>query len=242
MIGFAVRAVGFDAAAPETSMVGDALALFARWSRGAFRPDLALLPPLLLPGPASRFAALGGMTRLGGPSLAALAVPPGAGRTLRLLLVAKGPFHPHCWRLPAEQGGSYALLPAGASAGIAAHELGHLLLGWSDAPWAGRHCLMGSGARGTPPAAPRASLRLQAGWDTQLTADAATTAGQLGVVRHGPILMERRDTMLLVWPHEAAPTEIELSEDDLDRPLLALLALLAPAPVGSRSRVEGSLR
>ena len=239
MTGFAVRAVGFDAKPPQTGMVDQALALFALWSRGVFYPTVEMLPPLLLPGPASRFAALGGMTRLGGPSLAAQAVPPGAGRTVRLLLVADGPFHPHCWRLPPEQGGSYALLPTSASAGIAAHELGHLLLGWSDAPWAGRYCLMGSGARSTPPAPPRASLRLEAGWDTQLTADAATTAGQLGVARHGSMLIERRDTMLLAWPDEAAPTEVELSEADLDRPLLALLA---PAPVGSRSRVEGSLR
>jgi len=237
--GFAVRAVGFDAKPPQTGMVDQALALFAVWSRGGFQPYVEALPPLQLPGPAARFAALGGMTRLGGPALAALAAPPGTRRGLRLLLVADGPFHPHCWRLSPEQGGSYALLPGSASAGIAAHELGHLLLGWSDAPWAGRHCLMGSGARSTPPAAPRASLRLEAGWDAQLTADATTAAGQLGVARHGSMLIERRDTMLLVWPHEAAPTEIKLRAADLDRPLLALLA---PAPVGSRSRVEGSLR
>lgn len=212
---------------PETAMVEQACALFRHWSDGAFAIAAEMLPPLCVDEPASRFSALGGMTALGGPRLAgqaaarlhhAAASAPHPRSTL--LLVARGAFHSHCWRVPAEAGGArYALVPNDAPALTVAHELGHLLLGWADAPGVGAHCLMGAG---TGP--PGAWLRVAAGWAVRRAVTSATTARQIGIGAWNGLLLERRDDVLLAWSAADRVRAIRLAPQDHDRPVLALLA------------------
>jgi hypothetical protein len=256
----AVVPVAFGAeAAPATGMVDAACALFAGWSSGGLHVAVATWPALLVAEPAALFTALGGMTALGGPLLAARAAawvaehqrPPhpvplpqgergpcvgcrqcvpsplaGEGQgegalSTRLMLVARGAFHPHCWRIPmAAGGGRYALLPEDAPALTAAHELGHLLLGWADAPGAGAHCLMGAG---TGP--PGAWLRLAAGWQAPHAITPATTP--CGLENGGAwagLVIERQGDTLLAWSAADRVREIRLAPGDHDRPILALLA------------------
>lgn len=205
-----------DGPEPGIGLVHEAAALLAGWSGGRCLVEVIAAPPLAVAEPAGHFAALGGMTRLGGPLLAARAEA-----LAPLVLVGAGPFHPHCWRRPVEAGGgAYALLPEGAPALTAAHELGHLLLGWHDAPSAGPHCLMGNGQ-----APPGAWLRVQAGWaETSPVAPTTTPRGLHGIGRWGGVLVECRDRQLLAWRGPGQVTALALAEEDLDRPVLALLA------------------
>ncbi len=205
-----------DGPVPSTAMVGEAAALLAGWSGQRCLVEVTVAPPLAVAEPAFHFAALGGMTRLGGPALAARAE-----NAAPLVLVAAGPFHPHCWRRPVEAGGgAYAMLPASAPALTAAHELGHLLLGWHDSPGAGAHCLMGGGQ-----APPGAWLRVEAGWaEARPIPPTATPRGLDGIGLWGGVLVERLDLHLLAWRGPGQVTALALAEEDLDRPVLALLA------------------
>jgi hypothetical protein len=117
--------------------------------------------------------------------------PPGAG------------IAPHAWRF---RGGGfwvggrtwlrrYAFVPADAATGVLAHELGHLLFGWSDhdrASGLGADCLMGTGAAGDNPARPCAPSRVGAGWVRAVPATRSMRVADLegGVVRTGDRLVE----------------------------------------------------
>jgi hypothetical protein len=228
--------VGFaQAAPPATAMVDAACDLFAGWSGGRLRPAVTTLPPLALSEPASIFTALGGMTALGGPLLAARASAHAEARAVGrdpLVLVARGAFHPHCWRAPVPAGGArYALLPENAPALTAAHELGHLLLGWRDAPGAGAHCLMGAGN-----GAPGAWLRVAGGWDTpHAIGPHATPSALHGIGSWGGLLVERRGAELLAWHAADRVCAIPLAPGDEARPILALLAAQGVHPVPPES-------
>ena len=113
-------------------------------------------------------------------------------------------FAPHAWRL---RGGGfwlggrqwirrYALVPDDSPLGTVAHELGHLLFGWSDHELrsrVGADCLMGTGALAHRPAAPCAPCRIQAGWVEPVAATRDTVVSDLAdgrVIRSGDRLIE----------------------------------------------------
>jgi M6 family metalloprotease-like protein len=154
---------------------------------------------------------------------------------------------PHTWRVPGggmHLGGRrwcrrYAVVPADAPLGTAAHELAHLLLRWPDLDRSGLgwDCLMAFGGHlggGTAPAPPCAPLRVAAGWVTPVQAGPATRVADIGpsaVVAVGGagvrIMVERRQDRLLVFADRSRPAfvrRVALREADHDRPLLAFLA------------------
>ncbi len=170
-------------------------------------------------------------------------------------------YAPHTWRLRSggfHLGGRrwarrYAVVPAGASLGTYAHELGHLLFGWPDADRrsrVGAECLMGSGGHHPPggqPAPPCAPLRVSAGWVAPEPASRATTPADLAgravyraAGRNGDaLLVERRPGGPVLAFADGMPprlvARIPLRDGDADRPLLALLrAATLPATAPAR--------
>ncbi len=184
-----------------------------------------------------------------------------AGRDPLVVVPDEAGFAPHTWRL--RRGGvhlggrrwarRYAIVPAGASLGTCAHELGHLLFGWPDADRrsrVGADCLMGSGGHhppGSEPARPCAPLRVAAGWVEPRLASRTTTPADLaaGAVYRAAgrdgimLLVERRGGgPVLAFEDRMPPrlvTRIPLRDGDEDRPLLALLrAATLPATAPAR--------
>ncbi len=188
-----------------------------------------------------------------------------AGRDPLVIVPDGAGYAPHTWRL--RRGGvplggrrwarRYAIVPAGASLGTYAHELGHLLFGWPDADRrrrVGAECLMGSGGHHPPggePAPPCAPLRVDAGWVEPQPARRATTPADLAggavfraagrdgqsVLVEGRPLAGRAGTVL-AFADGMPPrlvTRIPLRDGDEDRPLLALLrAATLPATAPAR--------
>ena len=222
----------------------------ARWfddvSRGRWRPDFSRLASVRVPHDLARYRAGGGILAggLGSRDLVEIVV---AGldekdRTSvadtegRLLLITPKGFRPHTWKpRPGRAAlGSrrqlvrYAVVPEDASAGIVAHELAHLLLGWPDLDRrSGRRCLMGEGAR--TGATPSAALLLRAGWRNALPLDRFTSAQTIstggdvvGVV--GSIVAEWRDGRLLAWADGECPRLVLDMAADAESPVLGLLA------------------
>ncbi len=155
-----------------------------------------------------------------------------------VVVVPSGSLRPHCWHLPHPHRRGvrvqrYAILPADATLGAVAHELGHLLFDWPDLATdsgLGSECLMARGALLPEPAPPCAVLRLRAGWMPPLAPERAMRVADLELgeaVKIGERVIERRRNpdRLLVLLDRARPIllrRIELRREDLERPLLAV--------------------
>ncbi|EDM81182.1 hypothetical protein PPSIR1_30240 [Plesiocystis pacifica SIR-1] len=248
---FALAGVEVDALEATLDAVGP---WFAGHSQGRFAPRFELLgrPRIAKVG---RYRGAGGLDRWPNNSqalTAAVVEALGADGRRRLgaerrppVVIAPRGFRPHCWHLRGggrrlEGGGAchrYALLPADASLGAVAHELGHLLLDWPDlARGTGleRECLMARGAglgEGRRPAPPCAPLRARAGWVEVEEARRETRAGELlggRVFGVGDRLVELREAplRLLGFEDRARPrlcARVSLRPRDLERPLLAIM-------------------
>ncbi|WP_428264589.1 hypothetical protein [Haliangium sp.] len=293
---------------------GDAaLAAAAAWfddlSGGRWRPCFRRLVAVVPPRPAACYAHRGGMGRwpansqqLAWDALAAVQERDALGE--RVIFLAPDGFAPHAWRL--RRGGfplgrrrwvrRYAVLPPGVSAGTAAHELGHLCLGWPDLDrTVGDDCLMGSTRLRSRLPVPCAPLRVHAGWADPVAVGRETRVGDLADLDDSTVsgaepgalaaahlagsatgaatvagwrwcersvLVERRGRRLLVFEHDAtgvsapaAPSRalaaapavhllarIALAPDDLQRPLLALLAPIVRRPWSTSSMRTSSMR
>jgi hypothetical protein len=141
-----------------------------------------------------------------------------------LLVLSNNKMKPHTWHL--RNGGSYlenglwcrryAIIPANATLGMTAHELGHLLFDWPDLAWEkslGEDCLMSPGASansGKDPSPSCAPLRVNQGWIDPLAINGSTTVqalyaekiGRLDWQQHNVFVEYRKQhesTSLLVY-------------------------------------------
>ena len=256
---FAVAAIGDPATPPPARTLADVTAWYHHVSGGAWAPRPVALPPCRIDHALARYASRRGLDPTGPNSrdlvAATVAAMDGAARARiaeaggRLMLIVPPGFAPHVW-YPARGGLAlgqrrwcrrYAVLPADAPLGTAAHEIGHLLPGWPEGcPSARAHCLMARGglrAVGADPAPPAAPLALAAGWRVPIKLTPATPAAALadwrrivGVFdwRGRRIVVETREGRLLAWSGPAARPEL-IAASRADDPAAPVLGLLAPA-------------
>lgn len=256
---FAVASIGDPATLPPPRALDDVTGWYRQVSGNHWAPRPDLLPPLRLDHALARYASRRGLDPDAPNSrdlvAAAVAAMDGAARARiaaaggRLMLLVPEGFAAHVWYparggLALGRGGwcrRFAILPATAPLGTAAHEIGHLLPGWPEGcPSARAHCLMARGGLrrgGRDPAPPAAPLALAAGWRTPLALTAATPVKALsdwrrtvGLLdwRDRRIVVEFRDGRLMAWSGPAERPGL-IAASRAEDPAAPVLGLLAPA-------------
>ena len=229
---------------------------YAAVSNGRSDLEFSILPGVHAPKPLRYYAQAGGkgawpnnsqhlaadlVRALSPDSLAALERANG-----RLLILALDRFLPHTWHIPRAGVPSermwirrYAIVPATATAGVLAHEMGHLAFDWPDLRWPPEgemECLMARGATGAnahDPSPPSAPLQVRAGWRQpvkvarNLTVRGLAARG-VGVVdwQGKQLLVETRPGRLLLFTADPIPSfvaRVALAAGDDRKLVLGLL-------------------
>jgi hypothetical protein len=170
------------------------------------------------------------------------------GTDCRLLIVAADRFLPHTWHIPRAGVPSermwirrYAIVSHTATAGMLAHEMGHLAFDWPDLRWPPEgemECLMARGATGAnanTPAPPSAPLQVKAGWREpvkvarNLTVRGLAARGVGAVEWQGKhLLVETRPGRLLLFTSDPIPSLVARIPLDAGDERKLVLGLLGP--------------
>jgi hypothetical protein len=203
--------------------LAEQLDLVKQWyrniSRGNCRLSFQLLPVAQLNYPLNHYAVSGGMghpprnsQRLVRDALLYMKAAHGSLALLapNLLVLSNDKIKPHTWHL--RNGGHhlengrwcrrYAIIPANATLGMTAHELGHLLFDWPDLAWEkslGEACLMARGATrssGRSPSPPCAPLRVGQGWIDPIAINYSTTVEELATEKIGIVNWQQNNVFV----------------------------------------------